>query len=136
MTPEPKEAITSLQQSGLGYKSVASKLSLSVNTVKSYCRRQKVGLDIGTERIASDFCPVCGKSLTHYLGKKKKKYYSDRCRMSWWNQHQDQVNRQTYQLNRCLSCDCLFRSYGCQARKYCSRRCYFNHRYGGGEYED
>ncbi len=41
MTPEQKESIMMLRADGLGYKAIAIRLSISVNSVKSFCQRQK-----------------------------------------------------------------------------------------------
>ena len=40
-------------------------------------------------------CPQCGKPVTQRSGHKKK-FCSDRCRMEYWNSHQDQVLRKAY----------------------------------------
>ena len=131
MTPEQKQAITALRASGCGYKTIASRLSLSLNTVKSFCRRQGVNpSSISDEE--KEFCPVCAKRLNHRAGKKKKKYCSDACRMAWWNAHQDKVKRQTFSEFTCLSCQKSFQVYGSRKRKYCSHSCYIVARFGGG----
>ena len=39
MTQAQKERIAGLQRSGLGYRKIAAELGMSVDTVKSYCRR-------------------------------------------------------------------------------------------------
>ena len=42
MTPEQKAAIVYLREQGLGYKAIGVKLSLSSNTIKSFCRREAI----------------------------------------------------------------------------------------------
>ena len=42
MTENQQEDIKALRQSGLGYKKIAATLSMSENTVKSYCIRNKL----------------------------------------------------------------------------------------------
>lgn len=42
MTWDEKEKITYLREEGYGYKVIASKLSLPLDTVKSYCKRNNL----------------------------------------------------------------------------------------------
>ena len=42
MTEAQKKRIAKLRQQGLGYTTIASELRLSVSTVKSFCRRNKL----------------------------------------------------------------------------------------------
>lgn len=46
MTLEQKQAIEALRLQGIGYVSVATRLGLSVNTVKSYCRRNSLSTTV------------------------------------------------------------------------------------------
>lgn len=131
MSPEQKAAITTLRQEGLGYKAIATKLWLSPNTVKSFCQRQ--GLKINKQnqdRTLDDYCPVCGKRLHHIVGKKKKRFCSDSCRMSWWNSHQEEVKKNSFTEEICSFCHQSFSVYGKKNRKYCSHQCYINDRFG------
>ena len=49
LTDTQKTAIQNLRVSGLGYKSIAEKLSLSRDTVRSYCVRNHIPADGNTE---------------------------------------------------------------------------------------
>ena len=40
-------------------------------------------------------CPQCGKTVIQRTGHKKK-FCSDRCRMDYWNSHQERVSRKAY----------------------------------------
>lgn len=51
------------------------KLGISINTVKSYCRRNNVNKSV---------CKNCGKVVEQTLGRKEKKFCGDACRMAWW----------------------------------------------------
>lgn len=42
MTQIQQERILELQDAGLGYKKIAAELGISVNTVKSFCQRQRL----------------------------------------------------------------------------------------------
>ena len=59
MTSEQKRFIDQYRLQGMGSTEIAKKLNLSVNTVKSYCRRNAV------ETFAADGgatpCPICKK---------------------------------------------------------------------------
>ena len=118
MTNEEKKQIEYLRSQGLGYKRIASALSLPVNSVKSFCRRHPAKPP--TENV----CPVCSTALVRIPHRKSKKFCSDACRMTWWNSHQELVNRKAIYHLFCAHCGQPFDSYGNKNRKYCSRRCY------------
>ena len=125
---ELKDEIRKLRDKGLGYKKIAVCLNVSANTVKSICKRE------GLEKLdIEDFdtCKVCGEKLTHLKGKKQKKYCSDACRMKWWKNNQDKMNRQAFSTHQCKCCKREFTSYSNNKRKYCSHECYIKHRFGG-----
>ena len=77
--------IKNLALKGYGYKRIADILDLSPNTVKSHLRRHPATAGISV-------CLQCGKPIEQNPGRKEKKYCSDKCRMSYWNSHQDEVN--------------------------------------------
>ncbi|MGT2681456.1 sigma-70 family RNA polymerase sigma factor [Streptococcus porci] len=126
---DTKTEIIRLRKNGLSYKDISICLNMSVNTIKSVCRRLKVEKQsIDTNR---SVCLLCKVSLTHTQGKKKKKYCSDTCRMKWWNTHLDKVNKQSYSEHICFNCQKTFQSYANNKRKYCSHHCYIASRFGG-----
>ena len=43
MTAEQREQIAAMRNSGEGYTSIAAKLNLSVNTIKTFCKRNHLG---------------------------------------------------------------------------------------------
>ena len=128
MTEFEKHKINELRLNGYGYKKIAKELGLSVNTVKSYLARVKVE-EPAVE--AKDICPNCGNKLIYIPGHKKKRFCSDKCRMSWWNSHLDKVNRLANRIVVCAQCRQEFTAYGKRERKYCSRKCYVKARFGG-----
>ena len=129
MTENEKHRINALRLNGYGYKKIAKELGLSVNTVKSYLARVKV--EEPTVE-AKDICPNCGNKLIYIPGHKKKRFCSDKCRMSWWNSHLDQVQRKANYDFVCPVCKKPFTVYGNANRKYCSHECYIEDRFGGG----
>ncbi len=63
-----------------GYKPtfIAAVLGLSVNTVKSHIRRHPV--------IPNTLnCEHCGKPILQNEGRKAKRFCSDKCRITYWN---------------------------------------------------
>ncbi len=122
MTDQERTQIIQLQNEGLGYKRIAAELNLPVNGVKSFCRRHPVTKD--TASFGSAGCRQCGAPLTQLPHRKAKKFCSDKCRMAWWNSHQDQVNRKAFYTLVCPTCGKEFQSYGKKHRIYCSRACY------------
>lgn len=66
MTETEKQKINELRNQGLGYKTIAKKLSISVNTVKSYCQRHKVGVKLPKSISSTEnlhFCKCYGVAI-------------------------------------------------------------------------
>ena len=124
---ELKDEIKKLRLRGLGYKRIAVCLNVSANTVKSICKRE--GLE-KIEDTSINVCKLCGKELVFMKGKKQKKYCSDACRMKWWKNNQDKMNRKVFSIHLCKCCEREFTSYANDKRKYCSHECYIKHRFG------
>lgn len=143
MTEEQKTQITQLRTAGYGYFRVAQVLGISENTVKSYCRRNNL---IGTVAVVVPkthspvddgihFCIYCGVIVEQKIGRKEKKFCSDKCRMKWWNNNLDRVKRKAVYEYLCANCGKAFMVYGNSHRKYCSHECYVTGRFGGGQDE-
>ena len=138
MTTEQKQRILEMRNAGMGYSRIATSLSLSVNTVKSFCQRNAKPSKSAPPVVVMPkdqkpaYCKKCGKSIVQMPGRKTKIFCSDRCRMAWWNSHLDQVNRKAMIEHTCLSCGKVFTVYGSRERKYCSHSCYIQMRFGGG----
>ena len=128
MTEEQKNQIREFRNKGLGYKLIAKELGISVNSVKSFCRRNALNENPGDEQAR---CEQCGKALHSIPHKKKKRFCSDKCRQSWWNSHLDMVKRKAVYVYTCPVCHKEFSVYGNAKRKYCSHQCYVEGRYGG-----
>lgn len=135
MTDEDKKMITAFRQTGMGYKLIAGKLNLSLNSVKSFCRRNNLLEDQVLKDTDHAACEQCGTLFKKIPGRKKKRFCSDRCRNMWWNSHLDQVKRKAvYELN-CRCCGKAFLVYGNAGRKFCSHECYVRSRFGGANNE-
>jgi len=123
MTIFQKEQVKQRRLSGDSYGLIAAELNISEGTVKTFCRRNNIGLSIQTSK-NNTVCLQCGLSLTHTPHKRQKKFCSDKCRLAWWNSHQDQVNRKANYNFICIVCGKEFTAYGDNDRRFCSRACF------------
>ncbi|GHU80660.1 hypothetical protein FACS1894191_6430 [Clostridia bacterium] len=121
MTYQEKTDIIALREKGLTYWRIGERLGLSVNTVKSFCRR--------TDE-KKNLCKNCGKPLSEVARRSTKTFCCDWCRRAWWKTHRDQTG-QIPRHARCKNCGHGFLIYGKAGRKYCSHRCYIADRFGG-----
>lgn len=78
MKKQETEKITQLRLSGLPPSKIAAEMGMSVNTIKSHIRRHP-------EISAAGKCLYCGVPVVQPEGRKRKKFCSDRCRISYWN---------------------------------------------------
>lgn len=123
MTKDETQRVDALRRKGMGYGAIAQELGLSINTVKSYCRRH--ALPDGTA------CEECGAPIVQVAGRKRKRFCSDAWRNAWWNAHLSLVQRRAVRTVICAGCGRPFEAYGRAPRKYCSHACYVAHRFGG-----
>lgn len=120
MTDNERAQIMKLQKQGYGYKRISTLTGVTVNAVKTFCRRNPVAIEEKPDPI----CRTCGKKLTILPHTREKLFCSDRCRMTWWNSHPDKVNRKAFYQTTCQRCGVQFEAYGNKNRKFCSRACY------------
>jgi len=129
MTRKQSHQVDAMRLSGKGYVTIANVLGISVNTVKSYCRRMKDTVLMTANNSVTDYaCGNCGCALKYTPGVKRKRFCSDKCRMAWWKAHPGSVNRKAIYHFTCAFCNNKFESYGNAHRKYCSRACFANAR--------
>lgn len=126
MNDEQQQKIISLRRDGAGYGSIATELGVSINTVKSFCRRNSL-----TAPKTGTACEECGKPITQNPGRKRKRFCSDACRNKWWNTHLDLVRRKANYTFTCPACGKEFMVYGDSHRKFCSHDCYIAYRFRG-----
>ena len=124
MKPEQKNMIQDLRNSGCGYKEISEQLQISINTVKSYCKRHEL-TRMGKRNSGSvRFCLQCGTEIKQEQHRKTKKFCSDRCRMIWWREHSSLLRTPSKQTFICPVCHEAFAAYSSTKQKYCSRLCY------------
>lgn len=132
MTGIEKERVRQMRLEGISHSQIASGLGLSVNTVKSYCRRNALpvgGVDSAPTE-TTPHCEQCDKRLVQDPKRKAKRFCSDVCRYAWWNAHRNSVAKKTARKQTCAYCGGPFESYGYENRKYCSHACYIKDRFG------
>ena len=124
MNLEQKRIIADLRQSGFGYTEISVQLHLSINTVKSYCKRHNLQRQGKQNNASTRFCLQCGIEIKQEKHRKTKKFCSDRCRMIWWTQHSSLLRTPSKQIFICPVCHEAFAAYSSTKQKYCSRLCY------------
>ena len=125
MTSDQKAKIIAMRGSGHSYARIAEDLSISINTIKTFCRRNRSITDSGIT-----VCKQCGVKIEIQDKRKPKQFCSDRCRAAWWYANNGK-GKTEYNL-RCANCGRTFVSFGSKARKYCSHECYIAARFGKG----
>lgn len=134
MTDQEKQQIAIYRNQGLSYTAISNKMAISVNSIKTYCKRNGLGGVRAFEKtngMEVCACENCGATVVQNPGRKKKRFCSDKCRNAWWNAHQDEVNKKANYECVCAHCGKSFISYGNKNRKYCSHECYIEDRFGG-----
>jgi len=140
MTKEEKEQVAKYRNDGLAYSEIGRALDVSVNTIKSYCRRNGLtGLKKPLKKTCKEkttHCLQCGKTLKQGMPGKPNKFCSEKCRRDWWKENQEQQNGKAYYTIKCNGCGIEFKSYGNRDRKFCSHACYIKSRFGRRENND
>ena len=129
MTENQKAEIASYRAEGLGYKRISQVMGISENTIKTYCRRHRMG---SAEAATShDTCKRCGATIHQTTGGRARVFCSDECRYKYWKAHIDQAKSKALYSFVCPNCGKPFTAYGAAGRKYCSHACYIAARFGG-----
>jgi len=134
MTDAQKQNIRDMRLRGMGYKRIAGSLDLSENTVKSFCKRNKLG-SVTLHPISATggdegaICKQCGKPLERKPKKKSKTFCNNKCRYDYWNASPEQ--RKSAHHTVCAGCGVVFTSAGSN-RKYCGHPCYIASRFSKG----
>lgn len=135
MTSGEKDRIHEMRHLGISYSQIALQLSLSENTIKSYCRRNNLGKTINKKTTGvldeKDVCKQCGKPIKQGSKGNHKKFCTEECRRLWWKANDAHIQRKAYYTLVCTECGKNFRSYGNTKRKFCNHDCYIKYRFKG-----
>lgn len=126
MTDSEKRQIRAMRFQGMSYSGIGAVLGYSKDTIHSFCRRNDLAGDCSN----AIPCKQCGELIRIDKKRQTKKFCSNTCRMAWWNSHLECVNYKSQHDFTCPACGKVFSDYLSQNRKYCSRSCYIQHRYG------
>jgi len=127
LTEIQKQQIQIMRSNGIVFAEIAEKLHLSVNSVKSFCRRKNIRMQ---ENISSPHCKQCGAVLINTPGHRQKKFCSVFCQQQYWRTHSELMQHKAVITSVCLVCGKSFTDYKAHHRKYCSHSCYIADRYG------
>ena len=141
MTGEDKARIQKMRQNGMDYFCIAQELSLSINTVKSFCRRNNLcdkdmNSTIDGSNARSTICKQCGKRLEQKSVSRPRLFCSESCRRIWWKEHDALLERRAFYPCVCERCGKDFKSYGNKKRKFCGHSCYIKNRFGEEAHHD
>lgn len=141
MTAEQKQKIQQMRGEGQSYMQIASVLHISENTIKSFCRRNNLGIAKNSKpQTAKEMliiCKQCGKPLIQGKKGQHKKFCTEVCRHTWWKVNNGQLAKKAWYTLTCAECGKVFESYGNQKRRFCGHACYIKNRFGkaGDKYD-
>jgi len=128
-----KKQIQKMRQEGQSFSDIASILFISKNTIKSYCRRNKLlaseNAKAKGEKEIYTACKQCGKPLTQGTKGQPKKFCCEKCRRLWWKANGSKLVKKAYYTISCIECGNMFESYGNRSRKFCGHACYIKNRF-------
>lgn len=134
MTDKEKNMIAIYRNQGMSFTQISKRMKLSINTIKTYCKRHGLGgvRAYGAKsNVIITACEQCNQTVKQNSGRKQKRFCSDKCRNIWWNEHMELVKKKANYECTCEKCGKSFISYGNKNRKYCSHECYIEDRFGG-----
>lgn len=81
MTENQKAKIIQLHKAGYGYGKIAKTLDISLNTVKSFCRRKNIGTNVSTRSPVTlsgeiTCCENCGNKILQIAKRKEKNAFA------------------------------------------------------------
>ena len=139
MTEKEKSTAEVMRRNGCTYRAIADKLHLSLSTVKAHCNRHSITISHPTQEEAPvPTVPLCKRYhevIINTPGHRQRVFCSDRCRILFWKEHPDKLQRKALVSKACLACGTEFDDYEGHHKKFCSHICYINYRYKRAYYE-
>lgn len=138
MTDQEKTIIVRLRNEGFGYAGIASRLGLTKDAVKGFCRTQSLtGVRSCKNTNSSpdiNSCRYCGNLIDATSGSRHKVFCSEACRRAWWKAHPKMGHPHENAIYSfvCPGCGKPFSVYGNSKRTYCSHQCYIATRFKKG----
>ena len=117
MTQKQITMIAALRQQDMSMARIAEAVGLSINTVKSWCRRHPI------EENKTNICQHCGAPVRQLPHRKKKRFCSDRCRLAWWSEHPEARKPGVKYTHICRYCGAAFETNRING-SYCSVDCF------------
>lgn len=117
MNKEQKASIIRMRPDGITFSEIANQLQLSINTVKSFYRRN------AKTKSPLEACMHCGKPIVQTEHKRQKKFCSDKCRNALWSVHPQNRRPKKLYSHICAYCGTAFQSDRAKS-KYCSVKCF------------
>lgn len=142
MTGLQATQIFNLREQGMGYRSIASAVGLSRDSVRNYCKTHGMGgygtaaaKNVAMMKDGGEICHHCGGPLTQPMTGRPRKFCCDRCRRAWHKAHPEMAKHsgESTHVLTCRRCKKTFISYRSKNRKYCSHGCYIKYRFREGE---
>ena len=121
MTKVEKEILYEMRMKKKSYDEIAKRLSVSVDSVRSYCYRNHL-LDDDIDQYSECIC--CGKMIEQKQKGPKRIFCSDSCRMTW--RRKTRQFSETLYHHICSGCGKEFDTRGNKSQQYCSLQCYFD----------
>lgn len=95
MTARQLETIAALRQCNYPYSFIGRELGLSINTVKSICRRKGISaVGARKNKCEKQKAPLCPNCHTVIEGRKSQRFCSDACRIEWWKNQRRVIEKQ------------------------------------------
>lgn len=133
ISPDQARQIEFLRKSGIGYRQIASELSLSRDAVRYYCKAHELAGN-ATEthgNVKGVLCLQCGKMLNQPQTGRRRLFCSDKCRFKWWHINGKLIPRPLGRREEtlCANCGKPILDYARKKRRYCSHECYIRDRF-------
>ena len=136
VTAQQEKRIRALRQRGLGYRTIATELGISRDSVRNFCTSHDLSGVAGDQSVQTgNVCPQCGGEIAQPWRGRRRRFCTDACCRSWWTAHPE-AGRQRPEAQRhlqCVYCGKEFIVYGDAQRRYCCHNCYIRDRFWRAE---